>query len=155
MNCHTDLCTEFDKQRGALFVSAEKRLRIATEPDLVNLAEAIDCLMEKHFSKERGFLLVNLQQIAIEPNHLDLYVARIRQLYRLYLRPHGLIAYGFEITRVTAQLSHEMYDRQEPNLFNTREEAEAFVDMLIAGGDSDDVASIENVATPAETLTGP
>lgn len=149
------LCTEFDAGRGVLFLTAMEPLRLGSKADLESFGEAVDCLLKEHFSKKRGFLLVDLQQIVIEPKHLDTYAAGIREFYRLYLRPKGLIAYGFEITRITAQLSHEMYERHEPNIFNTRREAELFIDELIddTAASNGEAASVHGTTVSAETYS--
>jgi len=106
MNLTFDLCPEFDAKRGVLLLTAAEPLRLADQTDLEDFGEKVDRLLAEHFSRKRGFLLVDLQQIVIEPKHLDIYAAGIREFYRLYLRPKGLIGFGYQITRVTAQLSH-------------------------------------------------
>lgn len=75
-------------------------------------------------------MITDYSKIIIEPENIDEYAAEIKKIIDTYLYPEGLARYGFEITRVTARLGHATYLGGSPNLFNTREEADAYIRSL-------------------------
>ena len=55
----------------------------------------------------------------------------IKDIIDKYLFPGGIARYGMDLTRSTARASHAEYIGGDPNLFNLKEEAYAYINDLI------------------------
>jgi hypothetical protein len=130
------LIAEFDEQNKIVHLTAKEQIRCKTLEQGFELARALKDILDSHFSDERGYLITDYSKIIIEPKHIDEYAAFIKDIMDKYLHPDGIARYGFEITRVTAQLGHQLYLGSSPNLFNTYEEAIAYIQGLALSNSS-------------------
>ena len=127
-----DLVGEYDENFRILHLTAKKPIRCTTREHGYALAGAVKELLARHLQGQRGYMITDYSKIIIEPLYVDEYANQIKDIVQTYLHPDGLARYGYEITRVTAQLSHSLYLASPPNLFNTREEAYQYIRCLIA-----------------------
>jgi hypothetical protein len=125
-----DLVGEFDEQRLIVHLTAKKPVHVTTLEQGYELSRAVKEILDRYLSDRRGYLITDYSKIIIEPEKIDEYSGEIRKIMDAYLQPGGLARYGFEITRVTARLSHAAYLGGSPNLFNSKEEAYRFIDQL-------------------------
>jgi len=79
---------------------------------------------------QKGFLVVDLSKIIIEPDEIGEYSRIVKSIMDTYLYPNGIARYGFDIGRITIRLSHASFLDGDPNLFNTREEAIRYIILL-------------------------
>jgi hypothetical protein len=128
----TDLVGEFDDEDGIVHLTARSPIRCQTREDGYALAEAVKNILKRHLSNRRGYMITDYTRIILEPKYIDEYAAVIREIMDTYLVPGGLARYGFDISRVTAQVGHEVYLKSPANLFNTREEAFGYIRRLAA-----------------------
>jgi len=125
-----DLVGEFDEQRLIVHLTAKSPIHVTTLEQGYILSRAVNEILGRYLSRRRGYLITDYSKIIIEPEKIDEYASEIRKIMDGYLQPGGLARYGFEITRVTARLSHAAYLGGSPNLFNSKEEAYRFIDQL-------------------------
>lgn len=159
------LTADFDEQYRIVHLTAREQIKCKTLDDGFVLARKLKEILARYFSHARGYLITDYSKIVIEPKHIDEYAAVIKDIMDKYLYPDGIARYGFEITRVTAQLGHELYLGTSPNLFNSYEEALAYIKKLardnIAATDSstlptviDDNHTESKLAPPDEPADG-
>lgn len=128
-----DLIAEFDHHNKILHLTARSQIRCQTREQGYALARAVKNLLKTYLGDERGYMITDYSKIIIEPKHIDEYAGAIREIIDTYLHPGGIARYGFEITRVTARIGHDIYIGDSPNIFNTRKEAFQFILNMIEG----------------------
>ncbi len=126
-----DLVGEYDEELRIMHLTARKPIRFTTREHGYALAAAVKELLARHLKGQRGYMITDYSKIIIEPLYVDEYAAQIKEIVHTHLHPDGLARYGYEISRVTAQLSHNLYLDSAPNLFNTKEEAYQYIHGLI------------------------
>lgn len=123
---------EFDAATNTLHLSATELMQVTTKEQLGALCNIVSEALREHTAGSRCFLLVDISKIAIEPELAEPYSEKIGTLCERYLLPDGLVRYGSEITRVTAQIGHEAFQLDTPNLFRTKIEALKYLGELSA-----------------------
>jgi hypothetical protein len=132
----SNLIGEFDKQNRILHLTASAPIRCKTREQGYALAAAVKSILNQNLSGKLGYMITDYSKIIIEPKHIDEYAAALKELMNTYLYPGGLARYGFDISRVTAQIGHRIYLGGSANLFNTKEEAFEYIHDLIARNSS-------------------
>jgi hypothetical protein len=149
-----DLVGEFDAKNRIVHLTAKRPIHITTLEQGKALSKAVNEILAGHLRGERGYLVTDYSKIIIEPEKIEEYAAAIRYIFDTYLYPEGFARYGFEITRVTARLSHTMHLGGSPNLFNTKEEAFLYIYSLIEQRQRAESAAgdvVPSQTTPAPT----
>ena len=127
-----DLVGEYDEGSRILHLTAKAPIRCTTREHGYLLAKAVKELLAHHLKGQRGYMITDYSKIIIEPLYVDEYSAQIKEIIQTHLYPDGLARYGYEITRVTAQLSHNLYLDSALHLFNSKDEAYQYIQGLIA-----------------------
>jgi len=125
-----DLVGEFDEQRLIVHLTAKNPIHATTREQGYVLSRAVKEILSRCLGNRRGYMVTDYSKIIIEPEKVDEYSAEVGKIMERYLYPGGLARYGFEITRVTARLSHAAYLGGSPNIFNSKEEAYKYIDQL-------------------------
>lgn len=153
-----DLVGEFDEQHLIVHLTAKNPIHATTREQGYILSRAVKEILGRHLRQRRGYMITDYSKIIIEPEKVDEYSAEIRKIMETFLQPDGLARYGFEITRVTARLSHAAYLGGSPNLFNTKEDAYRYIYQLreehmragiVEAADSNEIS----VPTPVPSTT--
>ncbi len=131
-----NLIAEFDEHRRILHITASSPIHVWTLEQGRELETAIHSVLTRYLSQERGYLIADLSKIIIEPDDIQAYAQAIQKIADKFLFPDGFARYGFEIGRVTAQMGHQLYLNGNPNLFNTKKEAFAYIRGMIESRDA-------------------
>lgn len=123
---------KFDPETRIVHLTARSRIQPADLAEGKLLGEAVKAIVKRFLSDGRGYLMTDYTNIIIEPKEVEEYSRIIKELMDEYLYPGGIARYGFEISRINAQLAHQEYLGGNPNLFDTREAALAYLKGLIA-----------------------
>jgi hypothetical protein len=154
-----NLIFEFDEVERIVHLTAGEPIRCSSREQGYALARAVKEFLQTKLGGEKGYLITDYSKIIIEPKFVDEYAAVIKEIFDTYLHPGGYARYGFEISRVTAQLGHSVYLGSDPNLYNSREEAYQFIHNLIS--QNSDLPKFPNIGSqspeinPMETETVP
>jgi hypothetical protein len=127
-----DLIGEFDPETRIVHLTARRPVRACTLAEGRQLGLAVKDLLKRYLSDGRGYLLTDYSKIILEPIEVQQYSRVIKDLLDTYLHPGGIARYGFQISRIIAQLGHEQFIGGDPNLFDTREAAVSYLKGLIA-----------------------
>ena len=150
----SDLIGEFDKKNRIVHLTAKRPIHVTTLEQGKALSKAVNEILAGHLGGERGYLVTDYSKIIIEPEKIEEYASAMRYIFDTFLYPEGFARYGFEITRVTARLSHTMHLGGSPNIFNTKEEAFQYIYSLIEQRQRAESAAgdvVPRQTTPAQT----
>ena len=137
----SNLIGEFDPATGIVHLTARHPVHATTLEQGRALALAIRDILGQYLADRRGYMISDFTKIILEPEHISVYAEEVQKIIDTYLHPGGIARYGMQISRITASLGHRNHLGGNPNLFETKEEAHAFIHGLIAQG----------AATPAKT----
>ena len=126
-----NLVAEFDEKNLIVHVTGINSLNCQTREQGVALGEKIIELIDSCLNGRRGYLITDYSKVIIDPSLVDLYITYINKIKADYLCKGGIARYGYEITRITAKMGHEMFIGGSLNLFNTKEEAFEFIYRMI------------------------
>jgi hypothetical protein len=132
MNRMDGVILDFDESKRILIVSAEEKITLETKEALNMMCKVVSSLLGKYTSDDLCYMAMDISKIAIEPSLVAYYSEKVEFLCKNYLHPGGLVRFGFEITRVTAQMGHDKYLHTDPHLFRNRHEALEYLDKLIS-----------------------
>jgi hypothetical protein len=127
-----ELIGKFDPETRIVHITAQTRIRPANLTEGMVLARAFDAILKRFLSEGRGYLLTDYTKIIIEPKEVEEYSHLMKEFMDKYLYPGGFARYGFEISRINAQLAHQEYLGGTPNLFESYDAAMAYLKGLIA-----------------------
>lgn len=126
-----DLIAVFDPETRIVHLTARVRITVKTIEEGLSLSQAVRNILDKYLKSEPGYLISDIGQITIEPELIELHGREIKDIIDKYLFPGGIARYGMGLTRATARASHAEYIGGDPNLFNLKEEAYAYINDLI------------------------
>lgn len=127
-----ELIVKFDPETRIVHLTARTSIRPADLNEGMVLARRIEAIMKRFLGDGRGYLLTDYSTIIIEPKEVEEYSRWMKAMMEKYLYPGGIARYGFEISRINAQLAHQEYLGGTPNLFESYEAALAYLKGLIA-----------------------
>ena len=125
------IVTEFDEQNRILHTAYSRRVHPATEEHLDIIFSAYKNKLALFAASERIYLIVDMSNLIIEPELKAGYAAQAKDIIEKYVKPHGVARYGFQITRITVRAGYDRYMHDNPNIFNSREEAYRYIYSLI------------------------
>ncbi len=125
-----NIIAEFDPVRRILHFTADKVLYFTNRRQLQQLYDDACSLFEKYGGGEKCYMIADLSRFVIEPSQAEFYAQKMGEIKSRYLYPGGLAGYGFEITRITIQMSYNNIPDDQPRLFKTRVEAENYIESL-------------------------
>jgi hypothetical protein len=146
-----ELIGKFDPETRIDHLTARREVRPANLAEGKILGDAIKAILKRFLGNGRGYLLTDYSRIVIEPKEVEEYSRILKELMDEYLYPGGIARYGFEISRINAQLAHQQYIGGEPNLFDTREAAVAYLKGLIAENKAEQATA--DCASQPETVS--
>jgi hypothetical protein len=144
-----ELIGKFDPETRIVHLTARNPIHAKTLEEGFMLGKAVKAVIERFLSDGRGYLLTDYSKIIIEPTEVEEYSRWMQEVRDAFLYPGGIARYGFEISRINAQLAHKEYLGGNPNLFDTYEAALAYLKSLIAHDQSGQPAAIGS--SPRET----
>ena len=127
------MIAEFDEADRIVHLSSGKPRRMTTGEHLEQAFAYLRSILDRYIDKGRVYLIIDMSNIIIEPDLKSMYATRAHAISEKYIMPHGIARYGYQITRVTVRTGYTDHLREEPNIFNSREEAYAYIRGLIAG----------------------
>ena len=125
------LAVEFDETRRVIHIAATSPMQISAEEQLEILCETVQQLLTQH-GHERVYMIVDITNLGIDPHLNKSYGKSICKIAEQFLYPGGIARYGYQITRVTVELGLAADKEWLGHLFRTRDEAELYIDGLIA-----------------------
>jgi len=117
---------EFDPERRIVHLSAEEDIYFQTPEDLEDLYADTCDILGRYTHGTPVYLLVDMANFIIDPSLFEDYGKKSAMVKEKFLYPDGMAGYGFQITRVTVQLSYGNAEKR-PALFKTRKEAEEYL----------------------------
>jgi len=129
MTFQDKIIAEFDSKRRIVHLTAESEIRFNEPEDLLILYKDACEILERYTGDGPVYLLVDLARFIVDPSLFGFYAEKSAKLKEKFLYPEGMAGYGFQITRVTVQLSYGDCDKRPP-LFKTRREAEEYLENL-------------------------
>jgi len=122
---------EFDESRRILHLSHRRMLHPTTPAHLEKIFEALRRELDRYISSGRIYLIINMSNFILEPDMKARFAELARGIRDTYIMPGGIARYGFQITRITVRQSYDKYIGENPNIFNSRREAYAYIQALI------------------------
>jgi FMN-dependent NADH-azoreductase len=123
--------TEFDSQRRILHVAYRNRIHPTSKEHLDIIFEAFSDMLEEFTALGKIYLIIDMTNFIVEPDLKSFYIANARKLLETYVIPHGIARYGFQITRITVRAGYHQYMNDNPNIFNSRDEAFEYINSVI------------------------
>ena len=124
---------EFDAERRILHVTAEDPIPVRSVADVDEMFRLLRAKLDEVASEERCYILVNISAFLIDQSLAAVYAEHVAHIHERYAYPHGIVRYGFEMTRITVRMGYEHHLRQSPNLFASRREAMDYIEGLRTG----------------------
>jgi hypothetical protein len=102
-----------------------------TKEHLDILFASFRAILDEHIDSGRIYLVINMANLIIEPELKTDYAAHAREISDKYLMPGGVARYGYQITRITVRVGYNEYLSEDPNIFDSRQEAYDYIYSLI------------------------
>jgi hypothetical protein len=131
-----NLKIEFDPDTRIMHVSAHRAVVLASTEQIDRQRDIMEQVI-REYGPEPIYLIIDLPRFIIEPSLAPIYLSRMVTVLQQYVHPGGIARYGLNMTRVTVRMAYSSDLKQNPNLFATRSEAEAYIRTLIAKRRSD------------------
>jgi hypothetical protein len=125
------LVTEFDEKRRILHISYRRKIHPVTDAHVEMKFRALRRILDRLTRSGRVYLIIDMSNFILEPELKAFYGEQARRIRDLYIMPNGIARYGFQITRITVRRGYAEYLGEDPNIFNSREEAFAYIYALI------------------------
>ena len=125
------IAVDFDERHRILHVASRVIIHPASPEHLDIVFAAFKRMLDKFTAAGRVYLIIDMSNIIIEPELRALYSDHVRDIYQKYVYPHGVARYGYQITRITVRSGHGTYLKENPNIFNSRDEAEKYIHSII------------------------
>jgi hypothetical protein len=122
---------EYDPDNRIVHITASQPIQVRNVEHGLILSQAIKEILKQHLGDGRGYMVTDYTRIILDFSNALLYAREIKDMIDTYLYPGGIARYGMEISRITARMGHKEYLGGDPNLFDTREEAFAYIYALI------------------------
>jgi hypothetical protein len=122
---------DFDDQNRILHLSHTKKIHLRTKTALDSFFEQFTQLLDKYIDSGRVYLIINMSNLVIEQDLAPIYARHAKKIARTYIYLNGIARYGYVITRVMVKRGYSEYLNENPNIFNSREEAEEYITDLI------------------------
>lgn len=124
--------TEFDEARRILHLAYKQTVHPTTPVHLEMKFTALRTVLDQCISTGRIYLIINMTNFILEPELKAKYAELVRGIRDTYIMPNGIARYGFQITRITVRQGYNTYLGENPNIFNSRGEAYAYIYSLIS-----------------------
>lgn len=125
------LIADFDEQRRILHVAYKKRIHPTTREHLDILFASFRSLLDKYIDSGRFYLIIDLTNFIVEPDLKSIFATLAREMCEKYIVPQGIARYGYQITRITIRAAYHEQMNENPNIFNSRDEAYCYIYTLI------------------------
>ena len=123
---------EFDPSRRIVWLSFPKAVEFRDRKQMDDNFRKVESELESYFRGERIYLVVDIHNLIIDPSLAEALAAGAKAIADKYVYPGGIARFGLQITRATIRRGYQDHLREDPNIFTTREEAEDYVESLIA-----------------------
>lgn len=131
MNLVEKYIVDFDPADRVVHIGASERMNIAI-PEMLNAwFSALAQILDRFVKGGRIYLIVDVNNILFDPSLAKIYADNVRTIMEKYTYPGGIARYGFQITRVTVRRGYGDFLKENPNIFNTRTEAETYIKGMI------------------------
>jgi hypothetical protein len=125
------LLIDFDEKHRILHIAYRRTIHPTSEKNLDAIFSAFEEVLAEYTKSGRIYLIIDMTNIIIEPELKAAYIARARAIMDKYIFPGGIARYGFQITRITVRAGFDQYTHDNPNIFNSKEEAYEYIYSLI------------------------
>jgi hypothetical protein len=122
---------DFDPATRILHVAFTRRIRPGSEKQMAAHFAQFETLVEQYARDGRIYLIIDMTNLIFEPEFQAAYATQARKISDIYIYPKGIARYGYQITRITVRSSYDKYMNGSPNIFNSREEAFAYIHAMI------------------------
>jgi hypothetical protein len=121
---------EFDQNKRILHLSFTEKYSVRTKAQLEQDVQLINQLLESYAKDEPIYLILDINNLIIDPDLAGVYAKCAEQLTGRFVYPGGVARYGSQITRITVKRAHRDYLERDPALFFTRDEAFAYIERV-------------------------
>lgn len=125
------IAVDFDERYRILHVASRVIIHPTSPEHLGIVFAAFKKMLDKYTATGRIYLIIDMSNIVIEPELRAAYSDYARDIYQKYVYPQGVARYGYQITRITVRSGHGTYLQENPNIFNSRDEAESYIHSMI------------------------
>jgi hypothetical protein len=122
---------EFDPANRIVHLGACERMEFNSAEMLNHWFSAFAHILNRFIDGGRVYLIIDMGNILFDTSLSDVYAGHVKAIQEKYVQPGGIARYGFQITRVTVRRGYSDHLRESPNIFNTRNEAEEYIRVLI------------------------
>ena len=131
MPLHGYFNIEFDPEIRLMEVSYRDKVYISNEQQLRNMFINFGYLIEQYAGNEKLYLLIDVNNLIIEPVLSDIYGELAGSVCEKFVYPRGAARYGYQITRLTVRQGYMDQVKEDPNLFGTYNEARKYLESLM------------------------
>lgn len=142
------LCFEFDEDSRILYLRGTQFVGITTEQRLTAVMEAIRAEMQRHSESGRMYMIIDVTNLVIPPELSQSYGRLAADIYTAYAFPDGIARFGHQITRLAVRRGYMDFMDDDPHIYGTRAEAEAYIRFLIARRQAKKESSTSSEVTP-------
>lgn len=123
--------TEFDEARRILHMAYKRTIHPTTPAHLEMKFKIFREMLDQYIPTGKIYLIIDMTNFILEPDLKTKYAELARLIRDEYIMPNGIARYGFQITRITVRQSYNIYLSENPNIFNSCQEAYAYIYSLI------------------------
>jgi hypothetical protein len=139
---------EFDEDSRILYLRGARFVGITTEERLNAVMEAIRTEMRRRSGPGRMYMIIDVTNLVIPPELSQSYGRLAADIYNTYAFPGGVARFGHQITRLAVRRGYMDYMDDDPHIYGTRAEAEAYIRSLIARRQAKAESSTSAAVTP-------
>jgi len=126
----SNLIIEFDTHPQIAHLTGSEKVSIETEQDADILYNMIFEKLKKYHIQPVYFV-TDLSKIRLDPILTEFCIEKSREFFSTHIYPGGIARYGYELSRVALLRAHRDFQQPEPNIFNSRFEAFAYIYGMI------------------------
>jgi hypothetical protein len=123
---------DFDADNKIVHLSFRQRIDLMTSDQVDQFYGMLLGLLDRKKDRGRIYLIIDMSNLLIDPALADTYARNVKKISDQYIFPGGIARYGFKITRVTVRRGYTDHLKENPNIFQSRLEAEEYIKSLIA-----------------------
>jgi hypothetical protein len=123
--------TEFDEAHRILHMAYKRTIHPTTPAHLEMKFKIFRDILDQYIPSGKIYLIIDMTNFILEPDLKTKFAELARVIRDEYVMPDGIARYGFQITRITVRQSYNIYLNENPNIFNSRQEAYDYIYSLI------------------------
>ena len=131
MNLIDKYTVEFDPANRIVHLGASELMEFNSPEKLDPWFSALAKILDRFIADGRVYLIIDMGNVLFDTSLADVYAKHVSSIMGKYIHPGGIARHGFQMTRVTVRRGYGDHLKENPNIFNTRAEAEEYIKALI------------------------